>query len=394
MASTPLTLAALATSAVPGLNVRGTRSHTGDGDGAYSSAVLVTDDGDLIIRVPRTPNAEVRQSAELLGLAALAEGAREELPFAVPFTRGITRAGDTRAVVTTFIEGGRVDAGNVEADALLLQPVAEALAAIHSLPTSLVQQGGLPTRSAQEARVQALRLVERAAQTHLLPETVHRRWLDTLRSTSLWDFAPTVVHGSLTADQLIVTDDQIVGVLGWDALAAGDPATDLAWLLASSGDALDAVLARYSAIRGVTGMRELRARAHFYHQLEVARWLLHGVDTHDSVVVDDAVAMFDRLVDRLDRLGTPIPARSTLSGSEVAQLLDEVPDVPFDPRSETAEYEALDEDRMFHADTDFIEPVAVPTEGDAREPGETSEPGEAPASSDDQATQPIDPLEK
>ncbi|MGK0721132.1 phosphotransferase [Leucobacter sp. W1478] len=382
MASTPLTLAALATSAVPGLNVHGTRPHTGDGDGAYSSAVLVTDDEDLIIRVPRTPSAEVRQSAELLGLAALAEGAREALPFAVPETRGITRAGDTKAVVTTFLEGGRVDAQSVEADALLLQPVAEALAAIHNLPTSLIQQGGLPMRSAEEARTQAVRLVERAAHTHLLPQTVHQRWLDTLRSPSLWDFAPTVVHGSLTADQLIVRDDLIVGILGWDALAAGDPATDLAWLLASGGETLDSVLARYSAIRGVTGMRELRARAHFYHQLEVARWLLHGVDTHDSTIVDDAVAMFDRLVDRLERLGTPIPARTTLSGSEVEELLDEIPEVPFDPRSETAEYEALDEDRMFHTDTDFVEPVT------------TSATDAAPSEIDDQATQPIDPLEK
>ena len=68
--------------------------------------------------------------------------------------------------------------------------------------------------------------------------------------------------------------------------------------------------------------------------------------------------------------------------------------MPADPRSETAEYEALDEDRMFHADTDFIEPVAVPAQGDAQAPEETSEPSEGPASIDDQATQPIDPLER
>lgn len=412
MARTPLTLAALATSAVSGLIVSGTRDHTGDGTGAFASAVLVTDDGELIIRVPRTPGAEVQQSAELLGLAALAEGARGVLPFAVPRTLGITRAGDTRAVVTTFLAGERIDATTIEADALLLQPIAETIAAIHELPVSLVQQGGLPVRSAEEAHAQASRLVERAAETHLLPETVHQRWVETLASAALWDFAPTVVHGALNADQLLIADQNVVGVLGWEALAVGDPAVDLAWLLASGDDTLAAVLARYLALRGAAGARELRARARFYHQLEVARWLLHGVDTHDASVVDDAVGMFDRLVDQLGRLGDPVPERRHMSGSEVAQLLDEVPELPVDARSETAEYEALDEDRMFHVDTDFIEPLPEPSQG---QPGETGaetagEPGPAGASpagagasassgateahADEQATQPIDPLER
>lgn len=387
MARTPFTLAALATSAVPGLNVLGTREHSGDGDGAFTSAVLVTDDGDVIIRVPRNAAAEVQQSAELLGLAALADGARDALPFAVPTPRGITRAGDTRAVVTTFIEGGRVKAEDIQADALLLQPVAEALAAIHTLPAALVQQGGLPMRTAQDARAQAARLIARATQTHLLPEPVRRRWEETLASSTLWDFAPTVVHGSLTAEQLIVADDRIVGILGWDALAADDPALDLAWLLASGTETLESVLARYTVIREVTGLRELRMRAHFYHQLELARWLLHGIDTHDSAVVDDAVGMLDRLVDRLSHLGAAVPAREHLSGAEVERLLDEVPDVPADPRSETAEYEALDEERMFHLDTDFIEPLS-------EAPAQPTQPTTPSPDHDSQLTEPIEPLEK
>ncbi len=389
MASTPLTLAALATSAVSGLNVLGTRAHTHDGTGDFSSAVLVTDGGELIVRVPRTPTAEVQQSAELLGLAALAAGARDALPFAVPETLGLTRAGDSRAVVTTFLPGGRVNAEDIAADALLLQPVAEAIAAIHSLPTPLVQQGGLPVRTAEEVRVQAARLVDRATATHLLPETVHQRWLEVLGSAALWDFETTVVHGSMQADQLLVEDDRVVGVLGWDALAVGDPAGDLSWLLASGTETLDTVLARYSTLRGVGGLRELRARAHFFHQLEVAKWLLHGVDTHDSSVIDDAVSMLDTLVDRLGHLGSPVPTRSTLSGVEVERLLDEVPDVVSDPRSETAEYEALDEDRMFGVDGDFIETGDTDTDVASEATADTET-----AAAAEQPTEPIDPLER
>ncbi|MBN9612509.1 MAG: phosphotransferase, partial [Actinobacteria bacterium] len=194
MSSTPLTLAALATSAVPGLQVVGVRAHTLDGGGAFNSAVIITDDAELIVRVPRDASSEVQQSAEMLGLAALADGARTALPFGVSETLGMTRAGDTRAVVSTFLPGGRIDAGDLEHDALLLQPIADALAAIHQLPTSLVQQAGLPMRTAEEVRESAVRLVARAAETRLLPDTVHARWLEVLASARLWDFAPTVIH--------------------------------------------------------------------------------------------------------------------------------------------------------------------------------------------------------
>lgn len=377
MASTPLTLAALATSAVPGLLVFRYREHTGGGDGEFSSAVIVAQDRKLIVRVPRSPSAEVRQSAEMLGVAALADGARVALPFQVPETLGVTRAGDTRAVVSTFIEGGRIENGDLSSDLLLLQPLAEALAAIHRLPSSLVKQAGLTVRSADEVRHEASRLVFRAADTRLLPDTVHARWIETLESNRLWDFEPTVVHGSFDAEKLIIEDDRIVGVLGWDELGVGDPAADLAGLLTAGPEVLEGVLARYAARRSAGSIPELRARALFHHELDVARWLLHGVETHDSAVIDDAVAMLDRLVDRLTRLGRPAPERQPASTEDVEQLLDEVPETPEDPRSETAEYEALDEDRVFAPDADFAdEPDEGEDDGDGLQP-----------------TEPIDPIE-
>lgn len=417
MASTPLTLAALATSAVPGLHVLGSRLHSDGGGDEYTSAVVVSEEGELIIRVPRSPAAEVRQSGELLGLAALADGARSALPFEVPEARGITRAGETRAVVTTFLPGGKVTADALESDALLLQPVAEALAAIHLLPVSLVQQAGLPMRSAEEVREQAARLIARAAETRLLPETVHAHWDEAIAAARLWDFAPTVVHGSLDADQLLVEDERITGVLGWSELSVGDPAADLSWLLAAGSEVLDAVLSRYSVRRGLGGIRELRARALLHHQLEVARWLLHGVETHDEAVVDDAVGMLDRLVDRLGRSGAtgslrPASADPALSEGEVRQLLDEMPEVPFDPRTETAEYEALDEDRQFLVDSDFRDPpaegaaegAATGTTKDAADGGTGDaepEPDAGPGTDEvasgfpagEQLTEPLDPLE-
>lgn len=356
MASTPLTLAALATSAVPDLIVRGVTGVTTANEPETVAALLDTDRGMLIVSVPQSATAETRMSAELLSLTALASGAREALPFDVPEVLGVIRAGDTRAMIATALFGGRITPEELAEDALLLQPLAETVAAIHALPPSLASQLGLTVRTAEEVRIEADRLVQRAAESRLLPETVHARWLTVLRDDALWDFAPTMTHGSLEADQLLIADDRVVAVLGWSAFSLGDPAVDFAWLGAAKGDVLDSVLSRYSVLRGVTGVRELKARSIFTHELELAKWLLHGLDTHEPSIVDDAVAMLDHLVDRIRREGAPIAPLApphALTEGEVLQLLDEMPTVPADPRSETTELEALDEDRMFTGSLEF-----------------------------------------
>lgn len=371
MASSPFTLAALATSAVPGLTVTALDLNE-DRSGEFVSARIVGDGRDLLVRVPRTPAAEVAQSAELLSLAALAEGARAALPFAVPETLGLTRAGDSRAVVTTLLDGDRIDVEDLESDALVLQSIAETIAAIHALPTALVQQGGLPVRDAVEVRAQVARLVDRAQRTRLLPETVHHRWMEALESTALWDFAPAPVHGAFTAEVVLITDDRITGVLDWSEFSVGDPAADLAWLLAAGDEVFESVLARYAAISDTGHVGWLRARAKLYRELEVAEWLMHGVETHDQDIVSDAVAMLDRMVDRLTKLTSPVPIRTGLGTAEVAQLLEETPEAP-EGLSETAAFEALDEDRMFHADTDFIEPLDDSAAGAGPQDGRTAE---------------------
>lgn len=352
MASTPFTLAALATSAVPGLEVSGTRPHTSGSSGAFTSAVLATDRGDVIVRVPASSAAEVQQSSELLGLAALADGARSTLPFSVPETLGMTRAGDTRAVVSTFLPGVPSTLEQFDSNAELLKHTSEAIAAIHSLPTGIVRDGGLPSRDANEVRMIASRLVQRAADTGMLPATVRRRWEEVLDSARVWSFDPIVVHGALAPELLLVEGGELSGILGWGDLSLGDPASDLAWLLDAESGTFEAALARYTTYRSVSGQHELTARARFTHELQVAKWLLHGFDSHDQSIVDDAVSMFDRLVDRLSILGTVLPTQRVLSEQEVERMLDETPTVEHDPRSETAEFESLDEDRAFGTDPD------------------------------------------
>lgn len=366
MASTPFTLAALATSAVPGLEVTGTRSHTANGDGTFESAVLSTTDGDVIVRIPNDANAEVRQSAEMLALASLVDGSRARLPVAIPRTLGVTRAGDSRAVVSTFLPGAPATLEYIGVEPKLLQRVTEVIAAIHELPTRLVREGGLPTRSSSEVREDAERLVQRTADTGMLPATVRSRWTSVLDADYIWSFEPTVVHGSLSAEVFLVDAEQLLGLLGWNELSLGDPAVDLGWLLADEPDTFTSALARYTSLRGISGSQEITTRARFYHELEVARWLLHGMETHDQSVVDDAVAMLDRLVDGLSLLGGALPMQRVLDAQEVEEMLDQTPIIDSDPRSETAEFESLDEDRAFDVEFEFSDDPPPDAKGTER----------------------------
>ena len=165
MGSTPLTLAALATSAVADLVVTGARTHTRAGEQSFVAAVLSTDLGEVIVRVPNTSQAETVQAGEVLGQSALTDGARAVLPFDVPRTLGQTRAGNTRAVVSSFLPGDPFAVAALAEDALLLQPLAETLAAIHELPHAIVREQGLPVLTAAETRANVARLVERAIAT-------------------------------------------------------------------------------------------------------------------------------------------------------------------------------------------------------------------------------------
>ena len=108
MARSHLTLAALATSAVPGLDVAAA-ARFGASEGDFDAAIVTDRDGrHWIVRAPRTAVAEAVQSADLVALRALSAGVRTRLPFAVSVFAGQAPIGSTRAVVYEFVYGNRV----------------------------------------------------------------------------------------------------------------------------------------------------------------------------------------------------------------------------------------------------------------------------------------------
>lgn len=299
MARSHLTLAALATSAVPGLDIAAATSFSGRERNDFDTAILTGRDGrHWIIRVPRNTRAEAEQSADLVALRALSAGVRTRLPFAVSVFAGQVPIDSTRAIVYEFVYGNKVPLASYGAGpGSLAASVGSAIAAIHALPTSIVADAGLPIISASESVRSCVSIMDRAAATGLVPAALLGRWERAAEDPALWQFQPTVINGALGADSFLSSDGTVSGVLGWQELRVGDPARDLRWLLAAPNESvIGTAFDSYARALGSSD-RLVRQRATFYAELEVAKWLLHGTDTRNTEIVDDAVAMLTGLVD-------------------------------------------------------------------------------------------------
>jgi macrolide phosphotransferase len=332
MARSHFTLAALATSAVPGLTVVGSGPLGLGATGDFDSALLRTADGDeVVVRVPTSQRAETEQARELIALSALTDGIRSRLPFVVPSVLGQTPTGDTRAVVSSYIAGFQVAADALPAGDGISTSIGGAIAAIHAVPGSFIGEVGLPVQSADDSRVEASSVVERAMATRLLPAAVGTRWTDAIGDDALWQFNPTVVNGTVSSESFVVADHEVgqivVGMIGWSGLRLSDPAHDLHWL-SGAGEAADSVFAAYTAASSRSPDARIRVRAMLYAELELARWLLHGKDVHDQSIVDDAVSMLDGLVEHvLGDVMHPLSQQTgpVLSVDDVETLLERTP---------------------------------------------------------------------
>ena len=296
MARSQLTLAALATSAVAGLDVVGTTAFGAGRGSDFDAAILTGRDGrHWIIRVPNNARAEAEQSADLVALRALSAGVRARLPFGVSTFAGQTPVGGTRAVVYEFVYGSKAPLSAMDAE--LAAAAGAATAAIHALPTSFIADVGLPVLTASECLRSAMSVMDRASATGLVPAALIGRWERAVEDARLWQFQPTVINGALTAESFLSVNGEVTGVLGWHELKVGDPARDLQWMLGSRDEAvIDGGFGGYEQLRGA-GDRSLRQRAMFYAELEVAKWLLHGTEQRSTEIVDDAVEMLTGMVD-------------------------------------------------------------------------------------------------
>jgi aminoglycoside phosphotransferase (APT) family kinase protein len=290
---TPIELAAVATAAVPGLTPTAVASAPDDA-ADFDSALLLDSDGKRWrVRSPRHPEASTRLETESMVLRAFAPGIRAELPFLVPNVAGKVRQGGLSTFVYSHLAGTTRSIEDLSgAGGTLPRDIGAAMAAIHDLPQSLVNNADLPSYTPNEFRQRKLNELDQAATTGKIPPLLLRRWEHALEDVSLWRFNPCVVHGDLHEDNLLVEDGTITAVTGWTDLRIGDPADDVAWLVASNEQGfVDTVLHHYAAARRDTPDSHILRRAALLAEFALAQYLVKALAAGQDDMIAEAEGM-------------------------------------------------------------------------------------------------------
>jgi macrolide phosphotransferase len=288
----PLFLAALASSAVPGLDpvtVEGVRRGPDD---LFEVAYLRdTQDRRWVVRAPVSQAA----GAMLEDVTTLGTLLSRRLDVAVPTVRGQVVVPEGRAVVYLRLPGRPLDFSALPPGPLAGE-VGRTLARVHNLDHLLYDEAGRPAYDAEAHRRRQLSELDRAAATGHVPTALLNRWEDLLEDVSLWRFAPCPIHGSFTGENVLAgfSDDAdassgtVHGVLAWEEARVGDPADDFAELVTlASPDALDSVLEGYAHERHERPDAGLVRRARLAGEMASVRLLLRAVSAGDVHRVDD-----------------------------------------------------------------------------------------------------------
>jgi aminoglycoside phosphotransferase (APT) family kinase protein len=288
-------LSALATSAVPGLHVVSAQQMSS----AERDSTLIHDvDGVAwVIELPTSDAEQERLLERVDALSAITQGLRQRLPFQVPRIAGTSDVQGKTLVVQEYLPGSPPQIKNITP--ALQVSMGNALAAIHELPTSTVLEHKRQAVSSLDELREAAGIVDQTAASGVLPQSLLRRWETACEDRGLWQFDQTVVHRRIQLGRFLIAGAAVVGVTGWRLFGIGDPARDFAWLTtpASAGFA-QGVITAYQSNRPSTD-RWFLQRARFWAELDVARWLLHGLETSQDHIIQDATDMLQTLNDRV-----------------------------------------------------------------------------------------------
>ncbi|MEE6296849.1 macrolide 2'-phosphotransferase [Georgenia wangjunii] len=299
---TPLALAALATVAIPGLDVVATRSPQRTTADFQVTGVLDSGGRHWVVRSPLHAAAGASLEAEVAFLENLAPVVKDgTLPFAVPRPEGFAPLPEGgRAMVYRQLPGRPLDLERLAPGPGLAAELGRAIASLHELPSRLVEDAGLPVYDADAYRRRCLAEVDEAARTGHVPPALLHRWEHALEDVALWRFRATPVHGDLAEEHILIADGGVSAILSFSETHVGDPAVDLAWLLATAPpECLDSIQEAYALTRTEQGDTNLVERAVLVSELALARWLLHGVRTDDEPVIRDAVGMLATLAEEV-----------------------------------------------------------------------------------------------
>lgn len=300
MARSPLILAALAKAAKADLSLARAVTLTAESNGFYDAALVTDTSGEnVVVRMPTQAKALARLQTELQALKALRPVA-DRLPFDLPRFLGATKdIQGVPAVVLSYVYGVPSELGNRSGTDALAVSIGQAIAALHSLPTAIVEQAGLPVYSVSDVVKNKVNLLDRGAATGLIPSFLLNRWEAALEDVNLFRFTPTVIHADLVPDTVLTENDVVSGIISWEHFQIGDPAEDLAWISLFAGpDFSYSAFQSYNAAR--TSDTNLAQRAEIYSEMAWVRWLLLALADNDQSSVEMYRENLERISTQLE----------------------------------------------------------------------------------------------
>ena len=316
---TPAYLAAVASSAVPGLDAVAVRAARGaPGNRCDVGFVTDTQRRAWVVRVPTTSaiGAQLDTAADLLPLL------NRRVPYSVPLPRGFLAVPEGRAVVYPYLHGRSVVLSEVIPGPGVAAEIGRAVAALHNVERAVFDEAGVPVYDAETCRTRHLGDLDRGAATGHVPTALLSRWERALEDVSAWRFAPTPVHADLSGGRFLVTfaDDEnpetasVRAVTGWEHAKVADPADDFAVLVAEcSPETFESIVEAYSVARIERPDRHLRHRARLVSELRLLSQLLDAVHAAEPPLITrraaELRALDERTANEPDLVGRPSPRR-------------------------------------------------------------------------------------
>ena len=402
MKRTAMELAALASAAMPGLDIVQAAASPDDPRAFDSAIVTDTDNNHWRVRSPRHSQAAFRLETEIQVLSGFTPAIRAHLPFRVPSVAGAVQLDGLRTFIYHQMPGAPVDLATItHAEAQTVDDIGRIIAAIHKLPSAVVETADLPAYGAEQSRARLLSELDQMALTGKIPADLLRRWENAFEERQMWTFVPRVVHGDFDETSLLIDRNRAVGVTAWTDLHIGDPARDFMWLTSTGSiEFRDAVISAYHRHMELPADQvdlHLMRRAALAAEFSLGKYLMSGIHASDEAVVAEAQSMLRDLASDIDHTGghdigqqfwEPVATVEPVAATD-AEATDPDPETTAEAAAEATQIEPESEEQQ----ADSPEADTTPDLESSESQDSDSELEQAPADSDEPQTDDEDPME-
>lgn len=258
--------------------------------GAGLDNVTVLLDGSIVLRLPKNDDGaeSIEREARLL----------PELVLDLPIPRFLFTApnplGPGSFCGYALVPGKVLSPGQWHARGLLdlpgpVEQVARTLDAVHAFPVEKAGKLGMPTWDLRDDFAADLSSIREEVLPKLTPgegRALLDAWEGYLEDDANFAYRPTLTHGDVSLDHLLVTGDEITGLIDFGDAEIGDPDYDLSYLWAEAGSGF---VRRVQARRGLPFTGLLARKLGFWSLADPALDVLFGLREGEPELVDDAL---------------------------------------------------------------------------------------------------------